>query len=454
MSSQKKIIADAFEQIKTGYDDSLENVNKIAESLQDTYGIKTVISEKGNIVYSLGYPFIRQAQRPGMNMIFRNAEFTAEPNVNLVKGKALLGDADRLQLAGKFFYKDKELYVLLTLPISAIDNSISVFTESNVYISIAVLIIGVMIAFIVSKTISAPITNIEAVSKKIAKLDFSFTADEKASAVELASLARSVNKMSRQLEQNMRELTAANEQLQKDIEYREQIEGYRREFIASISHEMKTPLALLQIYTDNLKNNIEGIDKNYYCDTILEETDKLNKMVSDMLEISSIESGSVKLNYEDVDLAELCRDILREYRPILESYQTTVDLAESAVVSGDIMYLEQVIKNILNNAVQHTEAGNEIRIIIQSINGKIILKIVNQGERIPEKDLEHIWDAFYRTDKARTRNGKNNVGLGLYIVKTIIDKHNGACSIHNTDDGVSVEITFFSRNGQTENLST
>lgn len=411
MSSQKKIIADAFEQIKTGYDDSLENVNKIAESLQDTYGIKTVISEKGNIVYSLGYPFIRQAQRPGMNMIFRNAEFTAEPNVNLVKGKALLGDADRLQLAGKFFYKDKELYVLLTLPISAIDNSISVFTESNVYISIAVLIIGVMIAFIVSKTISAPITNIEAVSKKIAKLDFSFTADEKASAVELASLARSVNKMSRQLEQNMRELTAANEQLQKDIEYREQIEGYRREFIASISHEMKTPLALLQIYTDNLKNNIEGIDKNYYCDTILEETDKLNKMVSDMLEISSIESGSVKLNYEDVDLAELCRDILREYRPILESYQTTVDLAESAVVSGDIMYLEQVIKNILNNAVQHTEAGNEIRIIIQSINGKIILKIVNQGERIPEKDLEHIWDAFYRTDKARTRNGKNNVGL-------------------------------------------
>ena len=352
---QKSMIAESYEQIKTGYGDDLDAVNDIAENLQDTYGIKTVISDNGEIVYSSGYSFMMQRQRPGMNPIFRNAEFTSTPTVSLIEGKGVLGDTDRLQLAGSFYHKGEEIRVLMTLQIAAIDNSVSVFTEANIYISIAVLIIGVLIALVVSKTISKPITNIEAVSKKIAKLDFSYFADERDSTLELASLAQSVNQMSRQLDRNMRELTAANEQLQKDIEYRKQIEGYRREFIAAVSHEMKTPLALLQIYTENLKNNIQGIDRDYYCDTIIEETEKLSKLITQMLEISSIDNGFLKLNFEDLDIAELCRDILREYQPILEEYQTSIDLEESAVVYGDIKYLEQVIKNILKNIAYDAE---------------------------------------------------------------------------------------------------
>lgn len=352
---QKSMIAESYEQIKTGYGDDLDAVNDIAENLQDTYGIKTVISDNGEIVYSSGYSFMMQRQRPGMNPIFRNAEFTSTPTVSLIEGKGVLGDTDRLQLAGSFYHKGEEIRVLMTLQIAAIDNSVSVFTEANIYISIAVLIIGVLIALVVSKTISKTITNIEAVSKKIAKLDFSYFADERDSTLELASLAQSVNQMSRQLDRNMRELTAANEQLQKDIEYRKQIEGYRREFIAAVSHEMKTPLALLQIYTENLKNNIQGIDRDYYCDTIIEETEKLSKLITQMLEISSIDNGFLKLNFEDLDIAELCRDILREYQPILEEYQTSIDLEESAVVYGDIKYLEQVIKNILKNIAYDAE---------------------------------------------------------------------------------------------------
>jgi len=203
-----------------------------------------------------------------------------------------------------------------------------------------VLLIGSLIALVVSKTISKPITNIEAVSRKIADLDFSDTADEHDSTAEIASLARSINQMSRRLARNMRELTAANEQLQRDIEYRKQIEGYRREFIASVSHEMKTPLALLQIYTENLKNNVEGIDRDYYCNTILEETENLSRLVSDMLEISSIDNGFLKLNFEAMDLADLCRDILREYRPLLEGFRAEVVLPDSLRVSADIKYLE------------------------------------------------------------------------------------------------------------------
>lgn len=440
MNRQKQIIAEAYEQIKAGYGDDLDEVNKIAEHLQDTYGVKTVICRKEEIIYSSGYSFMMQGQRPGMKAIFHHVEFTVKPTVNLIKGKTVISDNDRLQLAGKFYADSGEVNVLLTLPIDAIENSISVFTESNIYISLAVLIIGILIAFIISKNISAPITKIESVSKKIAALDFSYVADEGDSTAELASLAKSVNQMSQQLHQNMQKLTAANEQLQKDVEYRKQVEGYRREFIASISHEMKTPLALLQIYTENLKHNISGIDRDYYCDTIVEETEKLNKMVSDMLEISSIDSGFIRLKVEDVDIACLCCDILYEYRPILESYNLKISLPENAIVSGDVKYLEQVIKNILNNAVQHTAEGGEIRISMRNTEDQVSLEIENEGEHISEEHLEHIWDAFYRTDKARTRDGKNNVGLGLYIVKTVIEKLNGTCHIKNTDKGVAVTI--------------
>ncbi len=444
MNRQKTIIAEAYEEIKNGYDDELDAINGIAENLQDTYGVKTVIFKQDEIIYSSGYSFMMQGQRPKMNPMLQHAEFTIHPTVNLIEGKAILGDAERLQLAGKFYADSDEVNVLLTLPIASIDNSISVFTESNIYISLAVLSIGIIIAMIVAKNISKPITDIEAVSKKIAALDFSYVADENCSSAELASLAKSINQMSEQLSFNMQQLTKANEQLQKDIEYRKQIEHYRREFIAGVSHEMKTPLALLQIYTENLKSNISGIDKDYYCDTIVEETENLSRMVSDMLEISSVDSGFITLNSEEIDVAELCRNILKEYQLVLGEYQTIADLPQNAVVSGDRKYLEQVIKNLLNNAAEHSEIGNEIAINLRC-DKQVILEITNEGEHIPEEHLEHIWDAFYRTDKARTQNENNNVGLGLYIVKTVIDKMGGSCKIRNTDNGVAVTIILNSR---------
>ena len=115
-------------------------------------------------------------------------------------------------------------------------------------------------------------------------------------------------------------------------------------------------------------------------------------------------------------------------------------LSDNIIVLGDINYLEQIVKNILNNAVQHTKIGDEIRVALGRIDDKVQLEIFNQGNPIPEEDLEHLWDAFYRIDKARTRGDKNNVGLGLYIVKTVIDKMGGICSIKNKDNGVVVTV--------------
>lgn len=441
LQKQKNIISEAFQKIQEEYDEDLTNVDSVAGNLQDMYGIKTVISDNGEIVYSSGYSFFMQGPKPAANPIFHTAKFTASPKVILIKGRAITGDMERLQLGGMFYHNNREVLVLLTLQIASIDNSIAVFTESNIYISLAVMLLGILIALFVSQNITAPITTIEEVSKKIAALDFSCTADEENRTVEIASLAQSVNQMSQQLAKSMKELTIANQALQKDINYRKQIEALCREFIANVSHEMKTPLSLLQIYAENLKSNIYGIDKDYYCDTILEETEKLNQMVSEMLEISSIESGFIQMNFEKLNLSEFSLEILHQYQPILEKYQTEIKVENDIVVSGDRKYLEQVMKNILNNAVQHTKEGDPLHIQLKCSNHQVTLEIYNCGTTISEEDLAHVWSAFYRTDKARTYNSDKNVGLGLYIVKTVMKKHNGSCYICNRSNGVAVGIT-------------
>lgn len=164
-------------------------------------------------------------------------------------------------------------------------------------------------------------------------------------------------------------------------------------------------------------------------------------MVSEMLEISSIDSGFIQMDFEEIDLSGFCLGILHQYQPILENYQAEIQIEDGIFVSGDRKYLEQAVKNILNNAVQHTEEGRQFRIWLKCISQKAVIEVYNRGKAIPEEDLAHIWDAFYRTDKARTRNGDKNIGLGLYIVKTVMEKHKGDYYIRNQDEGVVAGIT-------------
>lgn len=437
---QKKIINETFRMIKSGYDD-LDDIRSIGEKLHDAYSIKTVIMEDGEEIFSSGEQYLRGPRPPKpMNMIFRNAEFSTDPEAVYHKGRGPVNEKDRLQLSGSFFHDGKEVKVLLVLNIEPIENHIIMFTQVNIMISLIVLISGILVALRIAQNITTPITDIELVSKKIASLDFSDKADENSSSIELADLAKSINIMSDQLDSALRRLNQANEKLQKDIDYKKQVEALRRNFIASASHEMKTPLALLQIYTENLKSDVEGIDKDYYCDTILEETEKLNQMVSELMEISSIESGFILLQNAAVDLSALCLDIMQQYDPIFKSYETDISIDDGLVIIGDTKYLERTIKNLINNAVQHTKDGKRITVKLYNAGDTAVLEIHNQGETIPEEDLEHLWDAFYQVDKARTSNKSRNVGLGLYIVKTIIEKHNGSYSIRNCDDGVLVSI--------------
>ncbi len=347
-----------------------------------------------------------------------------------------------LMIHGVIDYEGENRYVLISTPVEAIENSIAMFTFSSVIISCFILVFGIIVIVIIAKGITKPIRNIELVSKKMSMLDFSLSADEDTGIVELSNLAESVNSMSQQLQASITSLQQANDKLQHDVDTQKQLDEMRRHFVANVSHEMKTPLALLQIYCENLKNNIDGIDKDEYCNIIIEETGRLDRMVKDMLNVSTIENGLEQMDYEKVNLSEMTEVLMNTLAPILQPYRVVVEVQPDLYINGDSKHIEQAMRNYLMNAVSHTKESEEIRVSLHAKKEEVVFSVYNQGEKIEESDLLHIWESFYKSDKSRTRKIGKNAGLGLYIVKVIIEKHMGHYGTNNKEQGVEFWFSF------------
>lgn len=426
MDQKKAIVENSFYQIKDIYSADLSEVKEVIDTLKTTYGIRVKLKSETDTIYSV------DDSNDSDEDLNKNASFT--PKAFEVNRKNM-GRNSSLLLHGKFIYNNEEILCRIHLSVEPIDGSISLFTKSSIYIALVVLLLGVFLSLIFSKNLSLPIESIDKVSKKISNLDFTTKANENVSTKELFSLAQNINLMSEELQNYINVLV-------EDLDRQKQFELMKRNFISSVSHEMKTPLALLQIYSENLKNNVANIDKDYYCDTILEETHKLSNMVSHMLDTSSLSSGFITVNLKKLSLTELCEKVILEYEPIFADFRFEYNLYKNVNISGDIKYVEQVLKNIINNAIQNTDPGNTIKITLVQNGDYADISIFNQGRQIADEDLELIWQAFYRADKSHEHTEYNNVGLGLYIVKTIVDKHNGKCNISNVDNGVCVNISF------------
>lgn len=477
--TKKKVIEKAFYEISENYTGSTSDIDELANSLQNTHSIKLILFDENGIIYTTGFANNQQflppadikapdsstvkppeqsnsdkssddksasdnsdnsdnSTQPPANgeremQIPGGAEFTEVPTISTVDRG--MGDEQELQLTGKFDCDGVTFYVLLTLPMESIESSVALFTKVSAVISAAVLAIGIVIAVILSNSLTRPIKSVEQVAKSLSDLDFSKLADENVTTSELASLAKSINAMSVKLKNSIDELQIANDNLKKDIDYKNKIEQMRRQFIANVSHEMKTPLGLLQIYCANLKNNINGVDKEYYCDVIIEETEKLNDMVISMLDISSIESGLSKMEFADTDISAAARETAAKFITAYDECEFDADIDDSLTVSGDLKHIEQAMNNYISNAVTHTENGEKIKISLKKEGNRAVFSVENAGKAIADEDIEHLWDPFYKSDKARTRT-QNNVGLGLYIVKTIIEKHMGEYGVENTQNGV------------------
>ncbi len=327
---------------------------------------------------------------------------------------------------------------LLRSPLESIRDSAALANKFLAYVGIITLVFGAWFVWFFSKKITNPLLELAVLSKRMANLDFNarYTGSGKD---EIGILGESFNIMSQKLESTISELKKANHQLQKDIEQKEKIENMRTEFLGNVSHELKTPIALIQGYAEGLKEGIseDAESRDFYCDVIMDEANKMNHMVKNLLTLNQLEFGSEQMEVERFDVIRLIRGVLASCEILIQQAQASVDfIAEEAVyVWADEYKTEQVFRNYLTNAIHHVDYEKRIEIRVIPKGDIVRVTVFNSGTPIPEDDIGKLWDKFYKVDKAHTREYGGN-GIGLSIVKAIMESFHQKYGVCNYDNGV------------------
>jgi len=331
--------------------------------------------------------------------------------------------------------KDETIYAFSSL--QPVNEAVQVIKEFYLYFYIGALITILILSFVYSNMIAKPLIKITKTASKMANLDFMEKCEVK-SDDEIGALATSLNLLSENLNSALTSLTDANTQLEKDIEKEKRLTEMRKDFVAAVSHELKTPITLIEGYTLALNDDVlEGEEKQYFIDVIMDESRKMNNLVSDMLDLSQLESGNFKLIKEEFFLHELVKSVTKKFSTILNEKQIVLglNLIQDVKVNADWNRIEQVITNYMTNAIRHTKQGGTITITMNSREDTICVEVENSGNNIDISETSKIWDNFYKVDKSRTRK-LGGTGLGLSIVKNIIVLHGGSCGVENTEGGV------------------
>lgn len=316
-----------------------------------------------------------------------------------------------------------------------VDEAMLVLKDYYVYALIIVFIVIILLSFYYSKIIANPLIKMNRVTKKMANFDFSeklpiSTEDE------IGSLSSSINSLSVNLKDRIDKLHVANTKLQQDIEKERQLEKTRKEFISGVSHELKTPLSVIRSFAEGIKDGVSK-DTSYYTDVILEETDNMNRLIVEMLELAKLESGTYKLELENFSIGELIQQVYSKLSFSIEEKNLQVELAfdSTIYVQANRNRIEQVVVNLLSNAIRYTPAGEQVKVAVSEYEETVKVEIENNGAPIPEESLDKIWDRFYRIDASRSRH-TGGTGLGLSIVKNILELHHANYGVYNKENGV------------------
>lgn len=329
-------------------------------------------------------------------------------------------------------------YIFLSTPAAAIRESAVIANKFFFFTGLVTILAGSIVVLFITRRFTKPILELSEIAQRMAVLDFSrkYLSD---SGDEIGQLGDSINSLSKQLEKSIFELKEANQRLKEDIEKERKIDEMRKEFISNVSHELKTPIALIQGYAEGLKVNVneDEENKNFYCDVITDEARNMNRLVKQLLELSQLESGEFPLDRTDIDVTSLVEQVLRRNDLIIKSkgINVTVEKDGDLTANADYYMAEQVLVNYFNNAVNHLDDRKIIRITIAKKDDKVVISLFNSGRHIPEESLEKIWTSFYKVDKARTRY-YGGTGLGLSIVKAAQQQHGNSCGVRNVEGGV------------------
>ena len=333
---------------------------------------------------------------------------------------------------------------LMRSPLESIQESVALSNRFLTLIGILVMGIGIVGVWFFTKRLTTPIMELADISNKMADLDFE-TKYTSGGENEIGLLGANFNRMSEKLASTISELKTANNQLQRDIERKDKMEVMRNEFLGNVSHELKTPIALIQGYAEGLKDEVneDAESREYYCDVIIDEAQKMNHMVRNLLTLNQMEFGTDEIEFARVNLTELIGRVLQSMEIVAQQKGAKIIFNEQMTVYAwaDEYKVEQVVRNYISNAFNHLDGENIVEVRIIPLNEKVRVSIFNTGKPIPEADIPRIWDKFYKVDKAHTREYGGN-GIGLSIVKAIMESFRQQYGVKNYENGVEFWCEF------------
>lgn len=319
-------------------------------------------------------------------------------------------------------------YIYAMASLQPVDEAVQMVQDYYIYIVAFVVVLIFLASFYYSKQIAKPLLKINDTTKKIAHLDFT----EKipiTSKDEIGDLSQNINTLSNKLHSHIG-------QLEQDIEKERKLENTRKEFIAGVSHELKTPLSIMKSCISILKDGVAEHKKDYYFQAMEKEVDKMDILILDMLELAKFESGTYNMKMDSFYIDGVIEEICEQLSSEIEKKELIVHkhICPAEVV-GNQNRIEQVIVNFITNAIRYTPNKEDIMISTIDEKNRIKVCIENKGAHIEEEQLDKIWDRFYRVDAARKRS-QGGTGLGLAISKNILELHNAEYGVNNTEDGV------------------
>lgn len=314
-----------------------------------------------------------------------------------------------------------------------ISNSAAIANEFIIIVSVICFLLSIIWVLIFARQFSQPISEMNEITNDMARLNFErkLTVSRRD---EIGQLAASVNELSSSLNTALTDLKETNARLQSDIELEHQLDIMRRGFVANVSHELKTPISIISGYAEGLKLNVNAESKEEYCNIIIDESRRMNRLVLGILELSRYESGQAPLKLADFNVSSLCDDMLKRIFSGKE-IEYSNEIPADTEIHADPFQIEQVLKAYLENAAAHTPVGGLVCVQSESRNGVVRISVFNTGEQIGEKIMPQIWQSFFRGDRSHKRES-SRFGLGLSIVSAIMKLHSRPCGVYNTDTGV------------------
>lgn len=345
--------------------------------------------------------------------------------VNITSGK-------RVMLGGV----TSDYLVDLSTSYASISQATSISVQFSLIVGLMVMLLAILAYSRMSASLIRPVVQITNISRQIANLDFSQKCDVGMGG-EIGVMAESVNTMSDVMQTYTTQLQQANAQLKEDIQQKKEQEEARKNLVSNLSHDLKTPIGLISGYADGLR---QGMARNEaevkeYCDVICDESDRMMNMIQRMMELFRLESGTVTLEQEEFDLADLLNYVVEIFAIEIEkgNLQFTCDYGDSLYIRTDYFSVEQVMTNYMQNAISHMSGGNILRLWVEERGERYRVCIFNSAAPIPEEEMPRIWDSFYRLDKARS---ERRSGLGLSIVRSNMELLGGRYGVENAEDGV------------------